>query len=486
MKGLQILWVVSILIEHLSVEGDTAAIIGESNTINHPLPAHDPDAEPPPTRPYSSASNHGLPYLYIPNSSYTIPIRLTRNMSISPADQRGIVAHEINYYGAIRIGTPPRKFNVMFDTATSKIWLPLARDANHTSGYNCSSSSTCVATRREYTFDYRGTILIGGEYEDLSFDHREGFIKVPQQDAPLKVKYRANCTLKFLAIRTLGTVDKHFKNKPYDGVIGMAPVPQTSTGTTNILLILKQDYRVRRRYYLDNGVRDPSSSSGNRTSIGGSSGTSSGSSTYVQKHVDEYEELFYTDKYKKWETMFGMWINPNKSSSYGGELVLGGLDEDRFIGDIFYHRVINRFDWQITLLSVQLGGQVISCTKGCTATLDSGVNSFFGPRDDVEMIYKLLQARREPESNLWIVDCDRVNEYPQLLFRLEDVPYSLFPRHYINKFDHLNKTVCYIAIETWLKPGWILGTNFLGAFYTVFDSGNRRVGFATPRLMLGS
>lgn len=480
MEGARILLLIIITVYLAIGAGNSAAIPGDRSTINYPLPANDPDAAPPPTRPYSSAANHsrGVPYQYKPNPSYTISIRLTRN--VSPVDEQRMIAPEINYYGAIRIGTPPRKFNVMFDLVNDKILLPMAKDANHTSGYNCSISSTCVPKKgNEITFAYRDMALLGKEYQDLSSDHREGYIQVPRQDGPLKVKYRSNCTVNLVVFRSRGAVDKLFGQKPYDGVVGMAPVPVASTGSVmNILLLLKLDYRHKRRYYLENR--------GKRNSSSDNAGSSSGDSTYVQKHVDEYEELFYTDNHKRWETSFSIWLNPNKSSSFGGELVLGGADEDRYMGDIFYHRSINRFNWEVRLSGVQVGGQVVSCAKGCTATLDSGVSSFFGPRDDVEQIYSLLNARHEPEGDLWVVDCNRTNEYPQLVFRLEeDVPYIVFPRHYINKFDYAGGTVCYIAIETWFRPGWKFGTNFLSAYYTVFDSADRRVGFATPRLMLG-
>ena len=62
------------------------------------------------------------------------------------------------YYGAIEIGTPPQKFKVMFDTATSNLWIPSA-SCNSIAcylheKYNSTASSTYVANGTHFQINY--------------------------------------------------------------------------------------------------------------------------------------------------------------------------------------------------------------------------------------------------------------------------------------------------------------------------------------------
>lgn len=68
------------------------------------------------------------------------------------------------------------------------------------------------------------------------------------------------------------------------------------------------------------------------------------------------------------------------------------------------------------------------------------------------------------------------------MFQIDHVRYIIGAGHLIRKdLRSDNSTGCYLALKAWDRPNWLLGTNFMTAYYTLFDFSQRRVGFATPR-----
>jgi cathepsin D len=49
---------------------------------------------------------------------------------------------------------------------------------------------------------------------------------------------------------------------------------------------------------------------------------------------------------------------------------------------------------------------------------------------------------------------------------------------YILKFSNESQTICISGFVEFDIPFWILGDIFIGPYYTEFDYGNRRIGFA--------
>lgn len=384
-----------------------------------------------------------------------IRIALTRN--ISNLNTYQLTEPEISYFGAISVGSEKKMFNVVFDTASGQTWLPyyswlsiFANNLHYSDGYSCKDSTTCVSLKREFVFDYRNTRLSGDAYEDVFTIYED----MQKDDAILLVAPSLSFKHNFLAIDDAS--DEQFRYKPYDGVIGLAPVTQSESGTRNPLLSIQQE--IQRRMGLPSSVLNPSVAPNQM-----------------------FDHSHYRQASSQNELMFSFWFNSNQNSRHGGELMMGGVDENRFSGDIYFHRVTSWFDWQLPLNYVMLGGQVVSCQYGCTVTLDTGANSLVGPREDIQAIYTDLQAQHDRDSNLSLVDCNRIDSFPILTFKIDDTPYTLSGRHYVKMFRFKDKIVCYLSIKPWDEQRWLVGTSFIGAYYTVFDFANRRIGFASPR-----
>lgn len=171
-------------------------------------------------------------------------------------------------------------------------------------------------------------------------------------------------------------------------------------------------------------------------------------------------------------SVFAFYLGNSRSDR--GELVLGGTDPAHYTGDFSYVPLKFATYWQIELGSVVVDGKTYD--SNAKAIVDSGTSILTGPADYVASIASALGAHSVIEGE-YMMKCDY--SAPSINFVLNGKNYELTPTDYlIPDGDACLLGLMALDIPAPTGPLWILGDVFMRKYYTVFDYGNKQVGFA--------
>ncbi|EHB10829.1 Gastricsin [Heterocephalus glaber] len=180
------------------------------------------------------------------------------------------------------------------------------------------------------------------------------------------------------------------------------------------------------------------------------------------------------------QPLFSVYLGSQQGSSDGGALILGGVDESLYNGQISWTPVTQELYWQIGIEDVQLDNQALGwCSQGCQGIVDTGTSLLTLPQQYLTTLIQAIGAQ-ENEFGEYVVDCNSIQSLPTLTVILSGVKFPLLPSAYILQEDQycmVGLSATYLYSES-SQPLWILGDVFLRSYYSVFDLGNNRVGFA--------
>lgn len=166
-----------------------------------------------------------------------------------------------------------------------------------------------------------------------------------------------------------------------------------------------------------------------------------------------------------------------------GEISFGVVNKDRYVGDLKYYPVIEKYYWTIQLDDIRYAGKSLGLCDPklkCKAILDSGTTLLTGPAKDLQKLLKVIPI----ENN-----CDKFDLAKNIDLVFNGDIYTLTPEEYINKIPNKKPSREYTCSPMAMPmdvpdphgPAWILGDVFMQKFYTVFDRDSDTIGFALAK-----
>ncbi|KAF7289300.1 Acid protease [Mycena indigotica] len=170
-----------------------------------------------------------------------------------------------------------------------------------------------------------------------------------------------------------------------------------------------------------------------------------------------------------------------KLADSGSELRLGGVNTALFTGAFRNVSLIEEDFYALNLQALDVSSRTVATANGVTAIVDTGTTLLIGDPQGVEILYSAIPGAKDASAILgpgfFTVPCNRIPTVGVTLGnQIFNVAPAIFNLGVLQGNDCVGGVVSSDGI-----PFWVLGDIFLRNFYTVFDQGKARVGFATLR-----
>lgn len=403
---------------------------------------------------------------------------------------------DAQYYGPITIGNPPQHFKVVFDTGSSNLWIPskdcslldIACDLHNK--YDSSASTTYKSNGTRISIRYGSGAMKGF----LDFDTvTVGGFRIHQQEF---AEATAEPGLAFVAAK-------------FDGILGMGwdniaepfKHPPKTVWDNLVHQGLVQDKSFA--FYLN---RNPTGQPGGELTLGGMDPNRfSGSMHYVPVTREGYWQ-FSMEKFSMGGRTYA--AHTQAIADTGTSLLAGPTNIVKEINKQLGG--IGLLDSEcVTLIADYAPGIIRGITKKlpprqicneirlCPGSACSICTFLLGELDSIlsnnatetEIIHRLEGlCKFLPSIGTEVeLDCNKLDTLPNVEITLGGKVFVLTPKQYVLEI-HATPTVkqCisgFIGLDVPppLGPLWILGDVFIGPYYTHFDWGNKRVGFAPSK-----
>ncbi|KAF9928920.1 Vacuolar protease A [Mortierella alpina] len=178
------------------------------------------------------------------------------------------------------------------------------------------------------------------------------------------------------------------------------------------------------------------------------------------------------------EPVFGFHMG-NADSASGGQMTLGGHDPSLYEGELQWHDVRRKGYWEINLNKIKLGDEEVELDAG--GVIDTGSSLIVLNTNLAEMINTQLGAKKN-WAGQYTIECDQVASLPSFSFFFGKKEYKLEGADYVlNAGGSCISGFMGMDFPEAMGDLWIVGDVFLRKYYSVYDLGNNRVGFAKSK-----
>ena len=173
-------------------------------------------------------------------------------------------------------------------------------------------------------------------------------------------------------------------------------------------------------------------------------------------------------------------MGDNNKGEDGGFISFGSIDQEYFTGEITWAPVTRKAYWEVEMNAVYLNGKKINVqAKG--AAIDTGTSLIAMPTAEANALNTAIGAKKSWNGQ-WTIDCATIPTLPKLTVEFNGQKYDLEGTDYVlNVQGSCVSGFIGLDIPPPAGPLWIVGDVFLRKYYTVYDLGNARVGFALAK-----
>lgn len=181
--------------------------------------------------------------------------------------------------------------------------------------------------------------------------------------------------------------------------------------------------------------------------------------------------------------LFSLW--KNEVDSYDGRILFGGIDTDKYMGDLTVLDIQHRsgfadiLHFDILLKGVKLSGDE-SFSDGITGSvpvvLDCGTSYTVLPDSFALPIFDQFDIQYFSANDTAIIDCSVGEQDYTIDFVFEDLTISVPISAFV--IQYTGNSFCSFGIVAAGKRHALLGDNFLSSTFTVFDLSNDQISLA--------
>ncbi|KAI6216768.1 Aspartic protease 6-like, protein [Aphelenchoides fujianensis] len=183
------------------------------------------------------------------------------------------------------------------------------------------------------------------------------------------------------------------------------------------------------------------------------------------------------------QPLFTIWLDrqPNSMGEAGGLITYGALVSANCETPLVYAPVTKEAYWQVDVDGFSMGSY--SNTNKKSAISDTGTAYILAPYDEFLEVLNKTNAFFDFLAGMYIVDCRKIDTYPDLVFTIGGQQLSVPATEYVDYID-LDRNECGLGID-WnseeYKYDWLLGDSFMRTWCQIYDVGGERLGFAKAR-----